>query len=199
MQNISEKLVVPGIEPPLNVPSTAIISEKMALRALLRLTIAMLAFAVISSLGCIGNIGDNVPKFGIYLASSNELVLSEHHIEAYYKDTHTIELNAEGIEKWNSYLTYTTIPKLTDCLFSQYFVLKIGGDEIYRGQFHSSASSIVYPGIFISDALFKLDERRNTISIGFSYALPAESKQQPEDPRNSPQVLSFFEKANLLK
>ena len=166
----------------------------MKLRQVTLCIVALLLTSIIGSFGCDG---DDEPDFGIYLVSNDELVLSEQHIKAYHQDTHTIELNAEGIEKWNSYMTYTTIPRLTDCLFSKDFALKVEGNEIYRGQFYSSASSISYPGVVIQDALFKLDDSRNTISIDFGFASPAESQQ--EDPRNNPQVLSFFEKAGLLQ
>ena len=67
------------------------------------------------------------PGFGIYLVESDELVISDQHIEAYYWDSHAIELNEEGIEKWNSCITYTGIPKLQDTLYQYEFVLKLKG------------------------------------------------------------------------
>ncbi len=155
------------------------------------LMVVVLLTSIIGSLGCDG---EDEPEFGIYLVDSGEMVLSEDHIKAYYQDTHTVELNEEGIEKWNSYMTYTTIPKLDACLFSKDFVLKIEGDEIYRGQFYSMASSLIYPGIVIMDALFKLDSTHNTITISFGYFYPI-----LEDPRNNPRVIGFLEKKGLLK
>jgi len=130
------------------------------------LLVAALILSLSSLIAC--NSGEDI-GFGIYLIDSGELVLSEHHIEVYHKDTHTIELNEEGIGKWNSYMTYETIPKLKDTLFSRDFVLKIGGEEIYRGKFYSAASSTNYSGVVIMDALVSLNEVNNAIRIEFGY------------------------------
>ena len=65
--------------------------------------------------------------FSIYLIDNEELVLSEYDIKAFYSADNTLELNENGIEKWNSYLTYQTIPKLADSLFSREFVIRIEG------------------------------------------------------------------------
>ncbi|MFO8101001.1 MAG: hypothetical protein R6U37_02365 [Dehalococcoidia bacterium] len=160
----------------------------------LYLLLVVLLVATGLSFSCLSH--DKV-EFGIYLADSGELVLSEEHIKAYYQDAHTIELNEKGIEKWNSYMTYTTIPKLDQCLFSKDFVLKVNGEEIYRGKFYSMASSISYPGIVIMDALFKLDSTHNTICIKNSY--PGSFSENHEDPRNDPGIIEYFEKKGLLK
>jgi hypothetical protein len=135
--------------------------------------------------------------FGIYLLDTGELVLSEDHVRAYYQDSHTIELNEEGIMKWNSYQTYTAEPKLKDTLFSRDFVLKIGEKEIYRGKFYSTVSSMSYDGVVIIDALFELDDEHNTIQIEFGY--PWSHSNTEGDPRNSPEVISFFEGRGLLE
>ena len=149
---------------------------------------------VAGSLACVGN---DKAEFGIYLADSGELVLSEEHIKAYYPDAHTIELNEEGIEKWNSYMTYPTIPRLDKCLFSRDFVLRIKGEDIYEGKFYSMVSSIGDPGIVIMDALFKLDSTYNTIWIKTCY--PGSFSENQDDPRNDPRIINFFEKKGLLK
>jgi hypothetical protein len=147
------------------------------------------------------------PGFGIYLADSRELVLSERHIKAYRRgfhltvaeeDTHAIELNEEGIEKWNSYMTYETIPKLKDTLYKRDFVLKIEGEEIYRGKFYSMLSSSTYDGIAIIDALFELDDDRNEIWICSGYP-PGLYPDPEQDPRNDLKVISFLENLGLLK
>ena len=144
------------------------------------------------------------PCFGIYLVDSRELVLSEHHIKAYRRDTqfygddtHVIELNEEGIQKWNSYMTWETIPKQADSLHSRDFVLKVEGKEIYQGKFYSGVSSASYPGVVIMDAVIELDNDHNTIRIEFGY--PGSGFATGEDPRNSPEVIDFFEKQGLLK
>ena len=76
---------------------------------------AILTFLLITSVLSCGieeDISVDEPGFGIYLADTGELVLSEQHIKAYHRnvhltvseeeDTHAIELNQAGIEKWNS-------------------------------------------------------------------------------------------------
>jgi len=146
------------------------------------------------------------PGFGIYLVDNGELVLSEQHIKAYYRnihlteaeeDTHAIELNKAGIEKWNSYMDYEGIPKLQDTLFKRDFAVRIEGKEIYRGKFYSMVSSSTYDRVVILDALLKLDEDNNRIYISYGY--PASLFASSEDPRNSPEIISFLDKEGLLK
>ena len=146
------------------------------------------------------------PCFAIYLVDSGELVLSDHHIKAYRRgvrfyendtDTHVIELNKEGIEKWNSYVTYGSTPELNETLYKRDFVLKIMGEEIYRGKFYSMLSSIDYGGVVILDALVKLDNDHNYIRIDWGYPTPGFATG--EDPRNSPEVIDCLEKRSLLK
>jgi hypothetical protein len=133
-------------------------------------------------------------------------VLSEQHIKAYRRnvhlteakeDTHAIELNQAGIEKWNSYMTYEGIPKLKDTLFGRDFVLKIKGKEIYRGKFYSGVSSTSYDGVVILDVLHKLNEENNEIFILAGYPWPLLDSEK--DPRNRPEVIDFLDEQGLLK
>jgi len=143
-------------------------------------------------LSCDG--GEDV-GFGIFLVDSGELVLSEQHIKVYHKNTHEIELNEEGIEKWNSHITYETIPRLEEGLFGEEFLIMVEGTEAYRGKFSSDAVSIITPGILIVDTLFKLDSEHNTIRIRIEYP-----RFPPgEDPRNNPDIFSFLEEQGLLE
>ncbi|UCH42460.1 MAG: hypothetical protein JSW16_06505 [Dehalococcoidales bacterium] len=146
------------------------------------------------------------PGFGIYLVDSGELVLSEQHIKAYYRnvhlteaeeDTHAIELNEAGIAKWNSYMDYEGIPKLQDTLYKRDFAVRIEGKEIYRGKFYSMVSSSTYDGVVILDALIKLAEDNNRIYISYGY--PASLYASSEDPRNSPEIIDFMDNKGLLK
>ena len=155
-----------------------------------------LALTLVFTFICLSACNNNEPVFGIYLVDSGELVLSEHHIEAYYQDSHIIELNKEGIEKWNSYMTYEGIPKLKDTLYTVDFVVKLKDKEIYGGKFYSGASSASYSGVVILDALMKLDESRNTISINFGYGPVLDAG---EDPRNNQEVLNYLDSQGLLK
>ena len=137
------------------------------------------------------------PGFGIYLVDSGELVLSENHIKVYHGDSHTIELNEAGIEKWNSYLTYDSIPKLKESLYSRDFVLKVEGKEMYQGKFYSMVSSASYPGVVILDALIKLEGERNTIRIEYGYAWSPSNSE--DDPRNQPEIIDFLTRKGLLE
>lgn len=56
--------------------------------------------------------------FGIYLADTGKIVLSGQDVKAYHSTYSIFELNESGIEKWNSFQTYSTIPKLDGTLFS---------------------------------------------------------------------------------
>jgi len=58
------------------------------------------------------------------------------------------------------------------------------------------ASSVYYPGVIILDTLFALDSKNNTIRIEFVYLGPSSPE---EDPRNSSDVISFFEEQGLLE
>jgi len=140
---------------------------------------------------------NNEPGFGIYLVESGELVLSEHHIEGYNWDSHAIELNEEGIEKWNSYLTSGAVPQTQDTLFQDEFVVKVRGKEIYGGEFYSLVSSGFYPGVVILDALMILDESRNTIVINFGY--PGSFQDAGEDPRDNQELFDYLDSQGLLK
>jgi len=134
--------------------------------------------------------------FGIYLADSGELMLSERDIKAFHSADNILELNENGIEKWNSYLTYQTVPKLADSLFSRDFVMKIEGKEICRGKFWSGLSSASYSGIVILDAIFQLDSSHNTLRIESGY--PG-SYMGTLDATISSELIRFFESNNLLK
>ena len=155
--------------------------------------IIILSIILLNSSACTN---DGESQFGIYLVETGELVISEHHIERYHWDTHTIKLNEEGIKKWNSYMTYKSIPKLAESLFKKNFSIKVKGKEIYRGQFYSGASSASYSGVVIMDSLFKLDEELNTISINFGY--PQHQPGSADDPRNNNEIFNVLKEAELL-
>ena len=143
-------------------------------------------------LSCDG--GEDV-GFGIFLVDSGELVLSEQHIKIYHKETHEIELNEDGIEKWNSYMTYTTIPRLAETLCGEDFLIMVEGTEAYRGRFSSYVVSTIPPGVTIVDTLFKLDSEHNSIRIDIGYPYFPSG----EDPRNNPDIFGFLEEQGLLE
>jgi hypothetical protein len=134
-------------------------------------------------------------NFVISLTDSGEIVLSEHEIQAYHNDDNAFILNENGIKKWNSFLTYQTVSKLADSLFSREFVLKIEGQEICKGEFWSYASSTFYSGVVILDSLFKLDTEHNTLWIK-SFSMNSNTSL---DAAISSELISFFERRNLQK
>ena len=139
---------------------------------------------------------DPEQKFGIFLSETGELVLSEEHIEAYNAETHEIELNQRGIEKWNSYMTYESIPKLAETLYNKDFVVRIDDEDVYMGKFWSTVSSAIPDCITITESLMKLDEMHNTIQIRLDFGSQSDSDK---DPRNNPKILLFFREQGLLK
>ncbi len=134
-------------------------------------------------------------SFGIYLADSGELVLSLEHIEAYHSLDSSLELNAEGIKKWNSFQTYTAEPKLIQGLYQRDFIIKIDGEEICRGKFYSLASSSSYDGVVILDSIIELGEGNNSIKIEFGYAA---SVPASEARRIKSSLESFFSEKGML-
>lgn len=133
--------------------------------------------------------------FGIYLADTGELVLSERHIQAYRSDDNALELNALGIKRWNSYLTYEDIPRLNSALtlFNHEFTIKIEGEGICRGRFWSWASSASYSGAVILESLLKLDEKHNCLWLKSDFL------HNSFDPSLSSELEQFFRERNKLK
>jgi hypothetical protein len=143
--------------------------------------------------GCDG--GEDV-GFGIFLVDSGELLLSEQHIKVYHKNTHEIELNEKGIEKWNSHIPDEALRNWEEGLIVEDFLVKVEGTEAYRGRFSSLTISSIQHGILIVDALFKLDSEHNTIRIMIEYPRPSDPE---EDPRNNPDIFRFLEEQGLLE
>ena len=170
--------------------------HKIVITKKLLLLFIVLAICVFPLASC-DDSDDSGESFGIFLIDTDELVLSDEHIKAYHSETHEIELNQKGIEKWNSYMTYETIPQLAQTLYTKKFVTRVGNKEAYRGTFWSMASSAIPEGIIISETLFKLDATHNTIQLKLSLIEPQGSDS--EDPRNDAKVLNFFEERGILK
>ncbi len=175
-------------------------------------SLLLLLFTLIISAGVLScSLNNAVPDeksgFGIYLVDTGELVLSDEHIKAYHRnvhltvseeeDTHVIELNKVGIEKWNSFMTYEGIPKLKDTLYKRNFVVRVNGEDIYEGKFYSMLSSLYFGGVVIMDAMIRLDNEHNMIYISYGY--PTSSFASKRDPRNNPIILAYLDGHGLLK
>jgi hypothetical protein len=108
---------------------------------------------------------------------------------------HTFELNDRGVQKWNSYIHYGDVPKLTDgSLFGKDFILEIDGNEVCKGKFWSSASSSRFSGTMIFDASIKLDSTHNMLYITSGY-----SPTGPYlDTRLSSKLNEYFKRDNKL-
>ena len=104
------------------------------MRAAVATTLAVILSAFSILCGCADN---NPANFGIYLAETSELILSDGHIAAYDAAEHHLELNAKGIDKWNSYRTYsgTGVPLLNENIYQKEFIIKVDNQEICRGTF----------------------------------------------------------------
>lgn len=153
--------------------------------------LAVLLLLILFSTSC----GTSPEGFAIYLADSGEMLLSENDITDYDSDNNILELNENGINKWNSHIRYAGTPKLADTLFQRDFVLKIEGQEICRGKFWSNLSSGMYPGVVILDAWSKLEKSNNILWIQSSYP----GSRGVLDPAIVLKLEDFFKKHNLLK
>jgi hypothetical protein len=134
--------------------------------------------------------------FELLLAESGELILSDNQISAYYSDNGTLELNEQGILKWNSYQTYPDIPKLNASLFGKDFIIKIKGKKVVQGKFWSNMSSSIVDNVVIVDSIFKLDNTANTIRIQGSYPGAASGTL---DMNLKSQLIEYFSSINKLK
>lgn len=121
--------------------------------------------------------------FGIYLVDTGALMISQEDVKSYNISTHEIELNAEGIKRWNSFF-----PDIWS-LDGKLFAVNVDGEEIYRGRFQSPFSSFAYIGEVTISSFPELSDEFNTISIGYNCF----------DPRDNPYINDFFESAGLLK
>jgi hypothetical protein len=178
---------------------------------------ALLGASLLFTSACSG--GYEAPSelsdFGIYLKDTGELVISGEHIEAYhiyYDDhrmmtgsdfreemgdsVHTIELNPEGIEQWNSFRKFDG-KLLAASLYHKDFVVKLSGKKMYEGVFSSMASSCIYDGVVIMESIIGMNEEDNRFHIfdaGASIgAAPAEGLI------NAPEIIGFMEEHGLLE
>jgi hypothetical protein len=145
---------------------------------------------------------DNEPaytSFGIYLVEDGSLVLSDADIGAYIKAEHTLELNQQGIIKWNSHIQYDSnqtppTPGLNGSLFQKEFTVKLDNDIIYGGKFWSMVSSLSCSSIVILDAIVACDSAHKSITIENGYA-----SHLPVDVRENSRIFDFFNSKGKLQ
>jgi hypothetical protein len=137
--------------------------------------------------------------FGIFLADGNRMLISDKHIKAYKGRTHEIELNAEGIKKWKSSTEYNETGNLSESalwgLHQKVFVIKIDGNEIYRGKFWAGFSSATYSGITIIN--YELVPTTGILKVSNGYPGPIESNEKSSI--DSPEIVKHFRNIGLLK
>jgi len=119
--------------------------------------------------------------FGIYLLESGELVISDMEIISYNKTSHEIELTDAGVAKIES----IEVP-----MNGTGFVVKVGGEEVYRGAFWSPISSFSYHGVVIETLV-----TNNSVKIEAGYP---PSQFQGEDPRDNPKVFDYLRRVGKL-
>lgn len=125
-----------------------------------------------------------IKTFSIYLKGSHELIISDKHINAYYRDTHEIELNAEGVKR---------IRFLKE-LRGKDFVVKVNDTEIYKGKFWSKIYSSINPGVIINDA-----PRADNDKIKIDFGYPSTQYATDKDPRNNQEIMDCFKEKGILK
>ena len=166
---------------------------------------AVLMLPLLTSCALTKNVSTNEsPGFGIYLADTGELVISDldmiaYHTGPYFLDAGTdqsIELNRAGIERWNSFIPQHPGPKLQESLYRREFIVKIGEKEMYRGVFWSMVSSASVEGPVIMESMMKLDSTHNRIGIFAGYVT---SMSPGKDPRNNPEIMDYLREKGLLK
>ncbi len=139
-------------------------------------------------------LADDMPATELSMVDLNDLelqeepILSTDDIIAYSRETHEIELTAEGYERIRQLFTLPVevlgIP----------FVVCVGAERIYAGGFMTPASSISFDGIVIGEPY---DRERRVITIGLGY--PSPEAFTGTDPRSDPRVLQSLEAAGKLK
>jgi hypothetical protein len=122
-------------------------------------------------------------RFGIFLLDTDEVVISGEDIVSYAKSVHEVKLTEEGATKIEQLSLKVPVDGTK-------FVIKINGQEIYRGWFWSPVSSISCSGVVIETLV-----RNNTIRIETGYP---SFHFQGEDPRNNPDLLNYFQVVGKL-
>jgi hypothetical protein len=139
-------------------------------------------------------LADEVPATELSFVDLNDLelqeepILSGDDIIAYSRETHEIELTAEGYERIQQLFT------LPGQVGGIPFVVCVGGERVYAGAFWTPASSVSFDGVVIWEP-FDPDERVIRIELGY----PTPESFTGEDPRSDPRVLQSLEAVGKLK
>ena len=132
-------------------------------------------------------------SFGLYLADTGEILFSGEDVAVYHSGYGTLELKDAGMQKWNSYFNYESVPQSSRGLFNKEFILKIDGDEVCRGKIWSNLSSQSYSGVAILDGMIKLNNAYNSVWIRSSYP-----GNDPPGDKISSEISRYFERHGKL-
>ena len=112
--------------------------------------------------------------------------LTEKEIISYQKETHEIDLTADGIKK---------LQKMDIPVTGTAFALCVNHEPIYTGAFWKDYSSVSYNGVVINTTL--VSQEIPTIRIQLGY--PNASFFRGDDPRSDPRILEELQKAGKLR
>lgn len=140
-------------------------------------------------------------KLEISLVQNGQVYFTDSDFIFYSPSTYVLGLSKKGIDRWNSYIPHDKVsngkymcPKLGKHMGKQ-FVLKIDGNEIYRGIFYSRLSSTIMSSITIEDIIMQKDSLNNLVQIG----LNINTSHPISDLRNDKRVAEFFRFKDKLK
>jgi hypothetical protein len=119
------------------------------------------------------------------LELADEPIISLGDIVSYYRNTHKIELTAEGYER----LLELEVPTN-----GKVFVVCIDRRPVYWGAFWVAYSSMTFDGVTI---LAPLSPDRHAIQIEPGY--PTESFYSGKDPRSNPEIMQSLQQAGKLR
>ncbi|MDD4352427.1 MAG: hypothetical protein PHU71_05665 [Candidatus Gracilibacteria bacterium] len=132
-------------------------------------------------------------RFAVYLADTNSMLFSDEDLSSYEPSTQTFTFNSEGAKKMKSYQSSLQIDS---GLYEKPFVVKLGNEEIYRGKFWSSFSSLSESGIVMTDvAMIGPDYNILTVDGGYPSAFGTDNDKKINDPR----IIEHFKNINKIK
>ncbi len=132
--------------------------------------------------------------FAIHLAASDSVLITDEDITSYEASTQTFILTMSAAARLQSYQTGSQI---YSGLYQQAFVVKLRGEEIYRGKFWSNISSLSEDGIVMIDVV-TIGPTNNKLIVACSYPSEAIS---PENRAkiNDPLIIEYFRSQHKLK
>jgi hypothetical protein len=165
----------------------------------MRFVINLLMVPAFCLISCVIDNKPTYTSFGIYLVEDGSLLLSDEDIGAYIKTEHKLELNQQGMMKWNARIHYDSsrtppILGLSGSLYQKEFAVKLDNDPMYEGKFWSMVSSQSYSGIAILDALIACDSVHKSIAIQNGYAA-----RPANDLRENSAIFDFFNSKGKLR